>query len=325
MIVSVASIAPRGPPLTGASRTSSWGHSTASRRARAGGLVDMSTSSVPASAPSRTPPGPRTASSTAAGEGSERSTASRPTNVVGSSTPSASRRAVSRSRPTTSCPAVTRWRAIGRPIVPRPITATRTAGYGELAAEGAEARVRTPARRDRDPDHELVATGRVRDPHLERLVVRAHGVVVLVLERDVERRPCGAALLGRRKEGCALDRIAHLVPEAEVVDHGRPMLDVAVQADERALADALRRRAEKLERALGEEFAERLAEPVDQRLEVCDEASGERVLDDGARGHHPCRGLDRLAALAHDVLDKRHDLAEPVGRHRASISPPGPR
>ena len=150
-------------------------------------------------------------------------------------------------------------------------------------------------------------------------------MVVLVLERDVERRAGGAALLGGGKEGRALDRIAHLVPEAEVVDHGRPVLDVAVEADERALADALRRRAEKLERALGEELAERLAVAVDQRLEVGDEASGERVLDDGARGHHPRRGLDRLAALAHDVLDDRDDLAEPVERHRASISLPGRR
>ena len=70
---------------------------------------------------------------------------------------------------------------------------------------------------------------------------------------------------------------------------------------------------------------EGLAVAVDQRLQVGDEASRERVRDDGARGDHPRHGLDRLAPLAHDVLDDRDDLAEPVERHGASISLPGRR
>ena len=212
MIVRLASSAPRGPPLTGASRTSSSAHSDASRRASAGGLVDMSARSVPPAAPSRTPSAPRTTSSTTAGVGSERRTASAPSaaaaGVDAAEAPSCSRRARSTSQPTTSCPASTRRRAIGSPIVPRPITATRvTAASGELAAEGAEPRVRPAARRDDDPDHELVRARRVGDAHLEGLVVGADGVVVLVLDRDVEGRPRGAALLGRGEKRRPLDRV----------------------------------------------------------------------------------------------------------------------
>ena len=59
--------------------------------------------------------------------------------------------------------------------------------------------MRPAGRGDDDPDHELVGARCVGDPDLERLVVRANGVVVLVLDGDVERRAGGAALLGRGK------------------------------------------------------------------------------------------------------------------------------
>src|SRR5262245_25226187 len=314
MIVSVASPAPRGPPLTGASSTSSSGHSAASRRASAGGLVDMSTRSVPDVAPSRTPSAPSTTSSTTPGVGSERRTISASSaaaaGVDAEEAPSRPTRAGSTSQPTRSCPAATRWRAIGRPIVPRPITATRvTPASGELAAERAEPRVRPAARRDDDPDHELVRPRCVGDPHLERLVVGADGVVVLVLDGDVERRAGGAALLGRGEERRPLDRVAHLVAEAEVVDHRRAVLHVAVEPDQRALAHSLCRRTEERQRALREQLAEGLAVAVDQRLEIVDESACERVFDDRAGGDHPGRRSDRPPALPLDVLDDRDHLS----------------
>ena len=103
------------------------------------------------------------------------------------------------------------------------------------------------------------------------------------------------------------------------------MLHVAVEADERALADAFRRRAEERERPLDEQLPERLAVAVDQRLEIGDVPAGERVLDDGARRDQPRRGQHRLAALPLDVLDDRDHLAQTVERHGASISRSGGR
>ena len=151
--------------------------------------------------------------------------------------------------------------------------------------------------------------------------MRADGVVVLVLDRDVERRAGRAALLGRREQRRPFDRVPHLVAEAEVVDHGRPVLDVAVEPDERALADPLGRTRRGAPSARSrQERPERLAVALDERLEVRDVAAGERVRDDGAGGDETRRRLDRLAALAHDVLDDRHDLAQTVERHRASIT-----
>lgn len=71
----------------------------------------------------------RATSSTARGEGSEviatsaSATASRA--VAATGPPSAAARAGSRSQATTACPAATRFLAIGRPIVPRPMKPIR--------------------------------------------------------------------------------------------------------------------------------------------------------------------------------------------------------
>ena len=94
------------------------------------------------------------------------------------------------------------------------------------------------------------------------------------------------------------------------------MLDLAVQPDERALAVALRLRTEQLERALRQQRPERLAVLVDQRLEVLDVASGERVRDHGARGCDSHGRIDLPAAFLVDVLDDRHDLAQTLHRPR---------
>jgi hypothetical protein len=151
-----------------------------------------------------------------------------------------------------SCPAATRFLVIGSPIVPRPMNATRAMslrGRGrELAAELAETRQRPAARRERDPDHDLVRARGVGDPELESLVVRADAVVVLVLDREVDRRAGGAAFLRRGQKRGPFDRVANPVAEAEVVDDRRAVLDLAVEPDECPLAVALRLAVEELER-----------------------------------------------------------------------------
>jgi len=141
MIVSVADSAPRGPPLTGASSAAS--KRSASCRASAGGPVDMSTrkTSRGSSAATR---------STISGAGSERIATSAPSAAsAAAATPLNSReRSGSTSHPTTSCPAATRCRAIGSPIVPSPMKAT--------LKERSRARCRTS--RSRDCGRPLVAS-----------------------------------------------------------------------------------------------------------------------------------------------------------------------
>ena len=145
MIVNVASDAPRGPPLTGASRTSSSGtRRQVDARATAGwstcrrGASRAVHSSARPACPAR-PPRP-----TPATEGTEARRRPRqpprPTSRRRRAR-SASTRVESRSQPTTSCPPATRCRAIGSPIVPRPITATRIS-----APRGARCRRRRAAR-----------------------------------------------------------------------------------------------------------------------------------------------------------------------------------
>ena len=119
----------------------------------------------------------------------------------------------------------------------------------------AEARQRPAARRERNPDHDLVGARRVGDPHFERLVVRADAVVVIVLDRDVDRRTGGAALLGGGEQRRPVDGVADTIAEAEVVDDRRAVLDLAVEPDERALAVPLRLRTEQLERPLCQQRA----------------------------------------------------------------------
>ncbi len=142
----------------------------------------------------------------------------------------------------------------------------------ELAAELAETRQRPAARRERDPDHDLVRARGVGDPQLESLVVRADAVVVLVLDREVDRRAGGAAFLRRGQKRGPFDRVANPVAEAEVVDDRRAVLDLAVEPDECPLAVALRLAVEELERTRRQECPERLAVLLDQRLEVFDVA-----------------------------------------------------
>src|SRR5262245_22877827 len=324
MIVSSPASAPRGPPLTGASSTSTpcGSSAAASRRARAGELVDISISAVPGRAASTRPSAPSTTSSTASTLGSEvtatSAAAKASAGVAATRAPRAAAREESRSHATTAWPAARSRRPIGRPIVPTPTSATRvTRGSrsgGELAAELGQAGLRPAGRGQRDPDDDLVRARRVGDAHLERQVVRAHGVVRRVLEREVERRTRGTALLGRGQERCAADRVANAVAEAEVVQDRRAVLHLAVEADERSLAVGLGVAAERGERACDEQAAEGLAVGVDERREILDETAGERVLDHRrGGGDHEWR-LDRPASVGVYLLDDRDELADPVQR-----------
>ena len=123
MIVSVADSAPCGPPLTGESSADS--NLSASRRASAGGPVDMSMRNTSLGSWEAT-------RSTISGAGSESSTKSAPSaaspGVAAAPAASSRARAGSTSQPTTSCPAAARLRAIGSPIVPRPMNAIEATG-----------------------------------------------------------------------------------------------------------------------------------------------------------------------------------------------------
>src|SRR5918999_145668 len=330
MIVSEAAPAPVGPPLTGASRDPipARPSSSASVRASDGGPVDMSMTAKPRGARERSPEGPSTTSSTTAGEGSERNAtvaaSAASAGVAATVAPRRSARAGSTSTPITSCPAASRLRAIGSPIVPRPMKATRVMPSGragcELAAERGEPGKRPPGGGQRHPDDDLVVARGVRDTHLEGLVVRPHRVVVLVLEREVDRGAGRAALLRRGKERASAHRSPDEIPEAEVVDDRRPVLHLAAEPDESSLPVALDVRAIKcVERSRRQEPAERLAVGFHDGFELLDEASREWVLDDRAGGREHGRRLHRSARLGPHLFDDHTDSPHAV--HRPSIGP----
>ena len=173
--------APRGPPLTGASRTSEAG-TLGGEPSREGGRarreVDEERSRVGRLRGRRRGPAPHP--STAAGEGSERSTASRRGSDVGRRLAHALRRAPR--------PASGRGRS-------RRARGPRREGVAPSAGPSSRGRSRrpgsSPLRRSSLPNAPSRACGRpldatatqitsssgarrVRDPHLERLVVRAH-------------------------------------------------------------------------------------------------------------------------------------------------------
>ena len=126
--------APYTPPDTGASRKSiprSW-PSTASRRLKDGELVLRSMTVVPAGIVPKRPSSPETTSSTSRGIGRDKNTASAPSAAfaaeVALSAPSSAIRSsdwLFRSKACRSCSAVSRWVAIGPPILPTPINPIR--------------------------------------------------------------------------------------------------------------------------------------------------------------------------------------------------------
>src|SRR3990172_3730724 len=137
MIESVASLAPPSPPDTGASSRSA--PTSAQRSARAtkaeGSCVPMSTTISPARAPARSPRGPSSTASTAARSAGSRA-ARAPATTSFFTGPS------ERYWTTSGNPAHRMLRAIGRPMMPRPMNPTRT-------GPGADAAMSSPPRATR--------------------------------------------------------------------------------------------------------------------------------------------------------------------------------
>src|SRR5262245_18146234 len=141
MIDSVPAIAPCSPPDTGASRkpTPAAAQRAASVRAVSGAIVLVSITTRPRAAPVRTPSGPVTTSSTSGPSGRQVTTASAAAataaGVSAARAPSSTRGSTRARRlpwTTTSWPALSRLRAMGAPMMPRPITPTRmSAGISE--------------------------------------------------------------------------------------------------------------------------------------------------------------------------------------------------
>src|SRR5829696_8024915 len=115
------------PPDTGASTKPmpAAPQRSCRRRTRSGELVERSTTNAGGGSAVSTPSTPAIAASTSAGAGSDRNTQSAPTAVsaalaTGTAPVTAAIASARRSNTRSSCPAATRWRAIGAPIVPTP-------------------------------------------------------------------------------------------------------------------------------------------------------------------------------------------------------------
>ena len=108
------------------------------------------------------------------------------------------------------------------------------------------------------------------------------------------------------------------LPRAELgMEQRGGVLVLAALADDRGLAIGLGRRPEGFGGFLREQGAELLA-GVHQRRQVVHEATGERVLEHGHRRRLAHRPPGVAAAVAQDLLDDRHQLADL--RHDAASS-----
>ncbi len=153
-IVRVALRAPSLPPETGAStiRRPRSARRAAKSQLPDGAMVEQSTMSVPAAAPSTTPPAPNRTASTSGVSETQMTAMSTPAtasdglsaNVTPRSASSGARPGV-RFQPTTSNPPRARLAAIAAPIVPRPRKATRPrTGDGSAVMAGAPRRSAVP-------------------------------------------------------------------------------------------------------------------------------------------------------------------------------------
>src|SRR4051812_44856507 len=104
----------------------------------------------------------------------------------------------------------------------------------------ADARQRTAAVGDGDRDHDLVGARRVVDLDFHPVEMAAHKRRILVAEGNIERRAGAASLLRRRDQRRALAQyFPHRRTHFGVKNRGR-MFQLAVLADRRSLAIALR-------------------------------------------------------------------------------------
>ncbi len=141
-------------------------------------------------------------------------------------------------------------RPAGRPrevVSSMKVTSLRSFTAGQvLQADGrgvggavADAGLRAPAGRGGADEHDLVGPGRVGDPDLNGLVVRAGGGGRLVPDGHDERGAGRAARVAEDDDRGAVERLAHDVAEPRRVDQRGAVLDLAVGADDRGLAERL--------------------------------------------------------------------------------------
>src|SRR5688572_13052694 len=162
---------------------------------------------------------------------------------------------------------------------------------------------------DDDGEHDLVRPWRIVEANLHRIVVRADEGGVLEVQRDVDRRAGSAELLGGGNARlAAVDRRAQRRAQLGMQEGGG-VLVLAGLTHDGALAERLRRCAERLYRFLREQRAELLAR-VDERREVLDEPPRERVLDDGHRRHLAQGTAAGAATVAEDLLHHRDRLSD---------------
>src|SRR5207302_7583473 len=110
--------------------------------------------------------------------------------------------------------------------------------------QAAELAVHAPTAEHRAADDELVRPRRDRNGQGERVVELADEEGAPVGERDVERRAGGSDLRRGRNPGRPVDAVAHRVAERSR-ETGDAVLLLARDADDRALAAALRAVAER--------------------------------------------------------------------------------
>ena len=182
-----------------------------------------------------------------------------------------------------------------------------------LARKPADAMVRPPAVRVGADDRDLVRQRRIGQRDGDAVVVRAHVERVLVRERNVDGGARRGAL-GERGDPrlAAAGRVAHHVAE-HGGEHRDAVLLLAVHADDRGLAVALRLvRREQRDREAADVPAD-LGARVGERLEVALEAAGERIVDDGRDRDLAQRRIDALAGFVRDLVDEGQ---RPLDLHR---------
>ena len=116
-----------------------------------------------------------------------------------------------------------------------------------------------PAADGRAKRHDnLIGGRRIGDRRLDRQIMRATAFVVLVHERNHDRRVGRSARIAEGQIGLGADGVAIVITEPERVDQGGSMFDLAVQPDDRRLAIGLDclARSDRIDDHFGQQFAE---------------------------------------------------------------------
>ena len=160
----------------------------------------------------------------------------------------------------------------------------------------------------REREEQLVGTRRVGDADLDRIEVRADEHRLDVMDRDVERGAHRAPLLDRGQDRYTFHPSAGRRAELRV-QHRRDVLELAVLADDPALAVRLDGLAERLLAAASQLVAEVLPE-VNELGQVLRPAACVRVRADGRHRYATQRSLELAAAVGQDLLAVRGPLAD---------------